>query len=674
MNRLNLVIIFSIGLLFSVSTKAASLPSEVYINSKTAITDGYYSFALYNNKIWIKKNSFPAKKKPFFDIYDSHMSISYQWSLFFNTGIPLGLPEGKKLTQIMADMDTFIAIDEDRKVYKFGHRIGYKGNPKIFYRHWSSKWGAPFKSSLYIPENTMALAVGRNNPESLYYEDLSGNKIHFGPMGLTHIYALSNDGMEIHFADTGLPPDMSRQKCGPEMGSFKSVNISASGVTLFLIGNNGDLFTKYEDYDSNGGTPFLDFYYGERNDLPSDKETIRRYTFPRRLPLPDWRKQPRINGGIITKNITILTTGEGPGERELRVQGKNEHGENGYFTKKINEDNWNFIKTDQPILKEDIISNNTLDFSLGKSKTRHFTGLLKDSKNIDKIEIPNFHFYCSPMDFNLVLKDGKTIKLILHTVDAWVWHTMEDPEYSDLEMKRLKATLEIPKDILESTDQNTQEAISKFKDFHLKTFRISIVANKNFGKIEGRILGQKKSAFKLDIFSDEKETEKKSQHFNSYTSDTSLEYLENENKETLPELISKNFKAIKRMTKEFTKVLARKKLVHTYSNVIKGLKDFVSYVEKKRRGPDEFSNSIVRNLYNNQFALERTAYWADQLIFESTRQGLNEAVEIINKRICQYFNDYLEFKKLNKEQYLKLNKIQKHFIFPGFTKELSICH
>ena len=65
---------------------------------------------------------------------------------------------------------------------------------------------------------------------------------------------------------------------------------------------------------------------------------------PRRLPLPGWKKQPPIDGDI-TEKITIILTGNGPGERELRVEGRDLSGRYGYFHKKINSSKWKFRET-----------------------------------------------------------------------------------------------------------------------------------------------------------------------------------------------------------------------------------------------------------------------------------------------------------------------------------------
>jgi hypothetical protein len=83
-------------------------------------------------------------------------------------------------------------------------------------------------------------------------------------------------------------------------------------------------------------------------------------TSVRTLPLPDWREQEAIEEvlqdqkrgnktrgrpPVITKNITILLTGEGNAARELRVQGRNKDGSYGYFYKNIFAQKWNFKAT-----------------------------------------------------------------------------------------------------------------------------------------------------------------------------------------------------------------------------------------------------------------------------------------------------------------------------------------
>ena len=107
-------IIFSFLFTFFASGLCFALPETVNFKTKEQTTDGHYSTALREGRIWIKKRVEPLKKKPFYDIYENTMKVDDSWRLFNKTGLPrgLGFSGPKKIISIEADGDTLIAIDE----------------------------------------------------------------------------------------------------------------------------------------------------------------------------------------------------------------------------------------------------------------------------------------------------------------------------------------------------------------------------------------------------------------------------------------------------------------------------------------------------------------------------------------------------------------------------------
>ena len=108
------------------------------------------------------------------------MDLSEEWILFHKTGLPWDPKKRwKSPTKVVAigiDSDDFIAVDQFHQIYTFGHRMfGYKGKRKEYYKDWHTSWGAPFRGDLFMPSDTISFDVGRNNYESLYYQDSAKN-------------------------------------------------------------------------------------------------------------------------------------------------------------------------------------------------------------------------------------------------------------------------------------------------------------------------------------------------------------------------------------------------------------------------------------------------------------------------------------------------------------------
>ena len=106
------------------------------------------------------------------------------------------------------------------------------------------------------------------------------------------------------------------------------------------------MYTRFADFDSIGSNPALRSTYNPMNRIP-----LIRY-----IPSEDWIQQPEIHlqgQARLTKNISILQIGWGQNSRQLRVQGQNQYGENGFYFKNIYDRKWDFQVTDNINLSED---------------------------------------------------------------------------------------------------------------------------------------------------------------------------------------------------------------------------------------------------------------------------------------------------------------------------------
>jgi hypothetical protein len=600
------------------------------------------------------------------------MEVDESWRLFDKTGLPRGLSfrGPKKVISIEADGDTLIALDEEGVAYRYGHRFGYKGYSKnrSKYRRWSHKWGAPFKGTLRLPPHR-AWSVGRNNDESLYHIDTAGNKINFGKLGLTHIYALSPDGRKIQYADTGLPPDFSRSFCGPERGSFQAVNISASGIVVLLINDKGDMYTKLVDYDTFGGTPFYRFYYGpgKKYDLPVGH--AKAMHIPRRLPLPDWEKQPSVKGQI-TKKISIILTGEGPNNRELRVEGKDPLGRYGLFYKNIKSSTWKFKETGIFIDSINFLKPNTPKLKMA-SEDLFFEGNLKDSLGvkfgIKKIEIPNFHFSCSPLNFRVFLKN-KSFSLKLHTVDSWTYYRLKNPELDDSSFKRIKGTLEIPPHLLDSRDPDIKKIIREvFLPYHLKTFKWAMVANQNLLKIVTEPLPENRRGL---TFSFRRKNSKGIIHSFSRSAQNSSLFLKKG--DDILAVIDRNERQrnkIMERREELRKRFKSSDLFYKAMNILK--KPFRSFDKWFKNSSDKKLGNILGNITDHHFVLRKTSLMADRLALRFSLKDYYASLNLLDKRMCSYFKLFLKEKGI--DDYFRRGPLRKKWLVGKRASRFERC-
>jgi hypothetical protein len=203
-------------------------------------------------------------------------------------------------------------------------------------------------------KNYRSIAMSHKGHDTMYYTDMRGKKHPDPYVGVTTIYTLNEDGTRIFFADPWLQNKFENEITTPEEGQFKAETLSASASTIFLIqrarNENGreinKMYTRFGDFDSIGSNPALKATYNPMNKIP----------LIRFLPAEDWIHQPSIlleGKTRLTKNISILQIGWGQNSRELRVQGQNQQGQNGYFFKNIYDKQWNFQITDDMTIPED---------------------------------------------------------------------------------------------------------------------------------------------------------------------------------------------------------------------------------------------------------------------------------------------------------------------------------
>lgn len=513
MNKANIYnnkLIFLVPLLFSLNsfsvfakdTNKISFPNDIYIKTRTETFHSRAYFILKDGKIWTKKNYQTTKVKD-------------QWHLMPFNGLPFsekekGFPIPEKIVEIYADADELLAIDNKGRFFVKQS----KGKGLYSDDLWHYNIGFPKEPLKYnkLTKPNRSVSMGRRHFDVLWYEDPFGNKHHYGTMGTSTIYLLSENGKEIMYTDNGLPADFSHRICGPDRGKFTAENLQSSGGTLFLADTSGHFYTRMDDFDLNGGTSmfFKYTYTPYKSDLSG--EDYRSALSPIGLSIKDWEKQPDIsikNKAKVSKKITILQTGIGNSARELRVAGLNENGESGYYYKNIFDKKWLFKKTNISLKKSDFFSNSSYSKDQ-QSQDLKYTGFINLPNGLRyKAELSNFNLQCSPANLIIHLGDYKA-KIKLHTVESWIYTKRLDPG-RDGTPKVFLGTIEIDK-------TNLPLVPEQLKKLNLETFAFSVsgdlnnvylTADKNWEKVsmdfgrENKLPKHMKPEFKAGILTED---------------------------------------------------------------------------------------------------------------------------------------------------------------------------
>ncbi|MBU47914.1 MAG: hypothetical protein CL920_04380 [Deltaproteobacteria bacterium] len=429
------------------------LPEKLHFRTRTQTFNQSTYFILRDGRIWYK----PIEKK------------DATWKLLGKTGLPegcdlkrFGPPE--KLVSITADGIHLQALSAKGIFYRGDNiRDGIGGGFS-----WKDAWGWPASDG---PGLTSPFGAGviwdvadSHSTDLTYYEDGNGTRHHIG-FGVAHLYMLGTKGKKIYFNDWWLPADFSRQACGPRRGTFKAINMSVSGSTIFLINEKGSMFTRMHDFDISGENPMLTYTFV--NKKPP--------AHVRKLPMPPWRKQPALpTGAKITKKITIIQNGQGNAARELRVEGEL-NGQVGYFYKAIFADKWSFRKTDHKITDSflnTVTENEQASYTNPEGKTFQGTLRREGVEGDVSFSFVNFHMVCSPATLRLmsggkaVVVDGKELQFAFHHVHTLVTKRRKVEYWTQGVKAKVRAALVIPEDLMQRVEKITDPILKKrLKEF-----------------------------------------------------------------------------------------------------------------------------------------------------------------------------------------------------------------
>ena len=315
-----------------------------------------------------------------------------------------------RVASISVDDDELIALDQSRRIFTMD---GALKDASSF--NWTSRWGTPFWAGpgYQLPGDLLAWSWSVISPvEDHTWTDPAGNHTQVGSGKVSHIWGLRAGGRRLTFWDPWLPLDESYEMCGPHRGRFRSVNLSASGSTIFVIGKNGDLFTRLYDFDISGHDPLFFTYSYEDQRGKGDGAPIQ-------LPAAPWVRHPKVPGRI-TSATSIHKVGTAAVHRTMRVEGLDAQGHTGFWEKDVTELSpgaWKFQRTDRPLSAKRLHNprKDTSRRKLGKPEDRRY--VLKTSEL--RAELTNFNAYCSPARLRIRPRGAKkSFDLILHNVDG----------------------------------------------------------------------------------------------------------------------------------------------------------------------------------------------------------------------------------------------------------------
>ena len=365
------------------------LPDSIHLRNQTETFNRRYSFATRNGTIYAQARATEDRS----------------WH-------ELAVPPcfAGRVASISVDDDELIALDTARRIFTMD---GALKDASGF--NWTSRWGTPFWAGpgYQLPGAVIAWSWSVISPlEDGTWTDPAGNKTAIGAGKVSHIWGLRDGGRRLTFWDPWLPLDESYEMCGPLRGRFRSVNLSVSGSTVFVIGPRGDLFTRFYDFDISGhNSVFFSYAYEDQRGKGDGA--------PIQLPAVGWVRHPKVPGRI-TKAISVHKVGTGGINRAMRVEGLDGDGHTGFWEKDVTElkaSAWRFHRTDRPLTAQRLSNPraNTSRQSLGKPEDRRY--VLKTPEF--RAELIDFNAYCSPARLRIRPAGArKSYDLILHAVDG----------------------------------------------------------------------------------------------------------------------------------------------------------------------------------------------------------------------------------------------------------------
>jgi hypothetical protein len=414
------------------TTAPADLPATVPLRTTQTTYNRRYWFVLRGGHIYYRSNA-------------EVTGIRQPWAELPTPTCFLGQVVG-----ISADDDELLAVDQDRRVYVMD---GALGPPLLF--SWSKRWGPPFWTG---PGRTLPVTTSWSwsvvsQIEDHNWTDPAGNRFAIGFGKVSHIWLLGDGGRRLTYLDPWLPDDESYEMCGPKRGRFRAVAISSSGSTHFIVNRWGDLYTRLFDFDLSGPDGlFFSYSYEDQRGKANPKI---------QLPPAQWVHHPKIPGPI-TSAISIEKVGPNTIHRTLRVEGLDRGGRTGYWEKDITElsaSAWHFHRTGLPLQGRPLANpaGDTSSRGLAPYEGGTYVSSAADGTTAT---LRRFNATCSPTPLVVTLPGGRTVTLLLHTID-FIRQTPRARGF-DEHPRYVAGTIEAPAALLSDADPAVRAFVSRY--------------------------------------------------------------------------------------------------------------------------------------------------------------------------------------------------------------------
>ncbi len=260
-------------------------------------------------------------------------------------------PQVERILCMTADDDEIAVLADNRQMF-YRRKVA-----NIFVStQWYDGWGQAKDLPVWFPKHLTGhrgWSIGRITAFGVGYKEGPDDRIfEWGPaaVSMETMVWLSPDGRIIYYLDSGTPPVVEHFVEAPFRGRWRGEGIDSSASTVMLIDRFGAVYTKIADFDLLGSTPTHPYCYFQECDdeVYYPAGDIRSGMSDIRLPPEDWRIHDPIlppeawsEDTWLSNRVTILQTGKGNAERELRVLGSLD-GEVGTFYKKLRDEVWLF--------------------------------------------------------------------------------------------------------------------------------------------------------------------------------------------------------------------------------------------------------------------------------------------------------------------------------------------
>ena len=358
----------------------ATLPGRVVFKDQTTTFGSQYSFAARSGRIYVRR---------------SNVGVPLAGSAWHLLSLP-GCLDGH-VSAVSADHNLLLALGPDRQVYSHDMPKG-----DLSADRWTWRWGPYFwtGSGVKLFGDVRRWATSSFDSSDTF-TDTSGRSQH--PIGVATVYLLRDGGRRITYLDPWLPQDESREVCTPRRGTLPLANLSASGSTVFAVGQRGELFTRLYDFDVSGANTVFGDYSWQRPRPATDTRW--------QLPGPRWLRQPH-PAGTITDRISIASTGTDAANRLLVVEGRDNRGRAGRFEKAITARTWRFVATGQRLRGRALPLRTPLPY--GAVDARRYLGTIGGRP----AAVTDFGPECSPAHLNIDFGSGVHLGLVLHSTDG----------------------------------------------------------------------------------------------------------------------------------------------------------------------------------------------------------------------------------------------------------------